>query len=247
MPASPRTWTVGALAKQTGLTVRALHHYEEIGLLAPSSRGANNYRLYSESDVARLQQIVALKQLGFTLERIADALRHKDMSPLTVIRLQIAHVQAALKDQQALLEKLGGFARILESKEKVSVEDLLAAIELSAAIEGHYSPEEHAVLRKRAEGIGEKKMRDVEAEWPRLMAEAKRHMDAGTDPGAPAMRKVAKRWKELVDLFTGGDPAMAAKVRKLYEDHPKATSHFGPDPAMMAYVQKAMEAAGIRI
>ncbi len=63
-------WKVGELAGRTGLSVRALHYYEEIGLLLPSRRTGSGHRLYSAEDVLRLQRIVSLRSLGFTLEEI---------------------------------------------------------------------------------------------------------------------------------------------------------------------------------
>src|SRR5258708_23593061 len=60
-----RTWKVGALAKATGLTVRTLHHYDEIRLLRPSARLAGGHRLYDAHDVARLSPIIRLRQLRF--------------------------------------------------------------------------------------------------------------------------------------------------------------------------------------
>jgi len=65
---------VGELARRTGLTVRALHHYDEIGLLRPSLRTEAGHRLYSEGDVARLQRVLSLRQLGFSLEEVRDCL-----------------------------------------------------------------------------------------------------------------------------------------------------------------------------
>lgn len=63
-------WKVGELAEQTGLSVRTLHYYDEIGLLTPSQRTASGHRLYAPGDVIRLQQIKSLRQLGFPLEEI---------------------------------------------------------------------------------------------------------------------------------------------------------------------------------
>jgi DNA-binding transcriptional MerR regulator len=54
---------VGELAKQTGISVRTLHYYDEIGLLSPSGRTESDYRLYAEADIVRLQQIMSLRQL----------------------------------------------------------------------------------------------------------------------------------------------------------------------------------------
>src|ERR1043165_2969683 len=68
-------WKVGQLAKRTGISVRTLHPYDQIGLLTPSHRTESGHRLYDRDDVVRLQQIVMLRQLGFALEEIAAALR----------------------------------------------------------------------------------------------------------------------------------------------------------------------------
>ena len=69
----PAKWKVGELARRTGVSVRALHHYEEIGLLVPSWRTESGHRLYSEPDIIRLTQIVSLRQIGLSLKRSRSA------------------------------------------------------------------------------------------------------------------------------------------------------------------------------
>jgi MerR HTH family regulatory protein len=82
------TWKVGELAGRTGLSVRALHHYEEIGLLVPSGRTRAGHRLYAEAEVLRLQQIVSLRALGFSLAEIRGCLDDDPgFSRVRVIRL----------------------------------------------------------------------------------------------------------------------------------------------------------------
>ncbi len=71
---------IGELAKQTGLSIRTLRYYDEIGLLVPSHRTEADYRLYSEADIARLQQILSLRQLGFALKEICDCLENPKFS-----------------------------------------------------------------------------------------------------------------------------------------------------------------------
>src|SRR5258707_3129991 len=70
-------------AKLSGVTVRALHHYDRLGLLKPSRHTRAGYRLYSESDIARLEQIVALKFIGLFFKQIKEVLRWKtgDLAP----------------------------------------------------------------------------------------------------------------------------------------------------------------------
>jgi DNA-binding transcriptional MerR regulator len=66
--------SVGDLARLTGVTVRALRHYDEIGLCKPSARSRAGYRQYTDADVLRLQQILVLRELGLPLTEIAEAL-----------------------------------------------------------------------------------------------------------------------------------------------------------------------------
>lgn len=73
-PQEGQAWKVGQLAASTGLTVRALHHYDHLGLVQPSARTPAGYRLYVESDVERLYQVLALRQLGLPLEAIGEVL-----------------------------------------------------------------------------------------------------------------------------------------------------------------------------
>src|SRR5439155_16209651 len=96
---------VGELSKRTGLTVRTLHHYDEIGLLRPSLHTGSGHRLYTEADVARLQQILSLRQLGFSLEQVRAALDRADFSPLEVIRLHVTRRKEQIALQQGLCER----------------------------------------------------------------------------------------------------------------------------------------------
>ena len=79
---------VGDLARRTGLTVRTLHHYDLIGLLKPSLHTESGHRLYTGRDVGRLQQVLSLRQLGFSLDEIRACLDQPGFSPLEVITLQ---------------------------------------------------------------------------------------------------------------------------------------------------------------
>ena len=74
----PASWKVDELAKQTGLSVRTLHYYDEIGLLSPSQRTEAGHRLYTADDIVRLQQVKSLRHLGFTLKEIRDYLNRPD-------------------------------------------------------------------------------------------------------------------------------------------------------------------------
>ena len=81
---------VGELAKRSGLTVRALHHYHAIGLLSPSARAENGYRLYGRDDIARLHQIQALRRFGLSLAEIGAFLDQPGVPLAGIVARQIA-------------------------------------------------------------------------------------------------------------------------------------------------------------
>src|SRR3982750_4640187 len=83
---------VGELARRTGLSIRTLHHYDEIGLLKPSQHSETGYRLYTAGDVARLQRVLSLSQLGFSLDEIRGCLDGPGFSPLEVVDLHLARL-----------------------------------------------------------------------------------------------------------------------------------------------------------
>jgi DNA-binding transcriptional MerR regulator len=105
-------FTVGELSKLTGVTVRALHHYDEIGLVRPSDRSRAGYRLYTDDDVLRLQQVLIFRELGLPLEEIASVIDRDDRD--TVLRrhrealvAKRARLDAMLAALDAALAKKG--------------------------------------------------------------------------------------------------------------------------------------------
>src|SRR5947208_6629094 len=97
---------VGELARRTGLTVRTLHHYDDIGLLKPSGHTEAGHRLYTAGDVARLQQVISLRHLGFSLEEVRACLDGPGFSPLEVIDLHRARLREQMDWQRQLAERL---------------------------------------------------------------------------------------------------------------------------------------------
>ena len=121
---------VGELAKRTGLTVRTLHHYDEIGLLKPSLHTEAGYRLYTAADVARLQQVLSLRQLGFALEEVRDCLDRPGFAPLEVIRLHVARLREQIELQRKLCERLETLAEHFRTAAEVSADEFLYTIEV---------------------------------------------------------------------------------------------------------------------
>lgn len=104
----PSPLKVGDLAKATGLSVRTLHYYDEIGLLSPSHRTRSGHRLYTAADIERLQRVMSLRQLGLRLEEIEGVIKDREGSPLALIERHLAHVREQIAVQQKLCARLKG-------------------------------------------------------------------------------------------------------------------------------------------
>lgn len=247
-----RVWKVGELAERTGLTVRALHHYDALGLLSPSGRTGSahgsGHRLYTASDVARLQQIVSLKQLGFALEEIREYLGRSDYDPRQVVRLHLERVRDQANELKRLEERLAALADALDKAETVSADEFLTAIEEMTMIETYYTPEQLEKLKARREAVGQERIDQVQAEWPILIAEVQAAVASGLDPTDPKAQALARRWFGLIEEFTGGDPGIFQSLNRMYQNEAQIQ---GMDMAAMRpsmdFIGKAAAAAGIAL
>jgi len=123
-------WQIGELAKQTGLSVRALRHYDELGLLIPSERTGSGYRLYAEVDVQRLYRIVALRQLGFPLEEIANMLDEDQPDLPETARRHLQRVEHDLEQLKRLRCRLAPMVEALSRAEDPSIDEFIEATEV---------------------------------------------------------------------------------------------------------------------
>lgn len=134
-PDDPPRWRVGQLAGATGVTVRSLHHYDEIGLLVPSERTAGGYRVYGEADVQRLYRILALRRLGFALSEIESILDADRPDLRETVRRHLAQVERDLARQRRLSQRLAEILGVLERSAEPTVDQFIDTVEAMAMIE----------------------------------------------------------------------------------------------------------------
>lgn len=232
---------VGTLAKQTGLSVRTLHHYDDIGLLRPSGRTPSGHRVYGAADVARLGQIQALRATGMALGEISDLLDRPGYSPQRVIQLHLDRLHAQIAVQTRLVDRLEQLAHHLNTAAPISVDDLCCIIEAMNAMDKYFTPEQQAELKERAANIPQGRMEEVGREWGEIIPAVRRHMEQGTAPDDPAIVALAERWRALVNEFTGGNREIAKNVRTMYAgEGERMTSQIpnAPTQEMFAYMGK---------
>ncbi|KVL27411.1 MerR family transcriptional regulator [Burkholderia territorii] len=232
---------VGELAKRSGLTVRTLHHYHAIGLLTPSARADNGYRLYDRDDVARLHQIQALRRFGLSLAEIGDYLNQPGTPLVELVAKQIASLDHQLAQAAQLRERLVHLHAQLAAGTEPELADWLTTLELMTVYDKYFSEEELARLPMY------RKSQTGDAEWIALVADVRALHDAGVPPEDERARALAGRWMALLVRDTNNDPRMLAKLNLMHEREPAMQSKLGISTALRDYVLRASAETKMRI
>ncbi|MDX6281112.1 MAG: MerR family transcriptional regulator, thiopeptide resistance regulator [Kribbellaceae bacterium] len=149
MNSEGRAWRVGELATATGLSVRALHHYDEIGLLQPVRRTGAGHRLYDEVDVRRLHRILALRGFGLSLGEVGRVLDGELGDPRALVRRQLEQVEQQLIAAERLRADLRGVLSGLEQEQEPSADKLIELMEGMTAMTRVFTAEEITELTER--------------------------------------------------------------------------------------------------
>jgi DNA-binding transcriptional MerR regulator/catechol 2,3-dioxygenase-like lactoylglutathione lyase family enzyme len=128
MTTEGRSLQIGELARSTGLTVRALRHYDTIGLVKASERTSAGYRLYTAADITRLYEVLALRGLGFSLQQVGALLEGDGADPHVAVRRQLKEVDRRIGDLRQLQVKLQRVLEFLGSGTEPSTDELLDII-----------------------------------------------------------------------------------------------------------------------
>lgn len=232
---------IGELAKRSGLTVRALHHYDAIGLLKPSARADNGYRLYDRNDIARLHQIQALRRFGLTLADVGAYLAQPGTPLTSIVARQIAMLDRQIEQAARLRERLAQLHRELVDGAQPELADWLKTLELMTMYDKYFSEEELARLPMYRNS-------QVPApEWAALVDEARALMDVGVAPEDERARALSVRWMTMLVRDTNGDPRFLAKLNLMHDREPSMQAHVGISLALRDYVLRAFSETKMRI
>lgn len=238
-------------ARLAGVTVRALHHYDRLGLLRPKHRSRAGYRLYSACDFTRLEQIVVLKFLGMPLQQIksllaaethlADALR-RQKSVLLAKRVQIDRAIQAISNAQSSFAPRG--AQDLQLLRNIIQE--IAMQNSTDWTKKYYSPEAQAKVEDRKKLWSPELQERVSRDWTQLFADIEAAIAAGENPGGAKAQGLAVRWRTLLEGFTAGDPEIQKGLNKMWADQsnwpdPQAR-RVKIKPQVVDFIMKAMHA-----
>jgi DNA-binding transcriptional MerR regulator len=235
------TWKIGELAKQTGITVRTLHHYHHIGLLSPSQFTESSHRLYTKDDIARLQQIISLKQLGFSLEDIKIFIENPNFNPVQVIKTQLDKVKEQIKLQEQLCVELEHIYKMLNRQQEIGTEEFIKLIEVIRINGQNYlTPEQIEKMQQLQDSFTPEEKRKMESEWTNFIKRLEDNFNKNMPVDKPEVIELAKLWKNMTSAFTGNDSELMKAAEKFHAENKQTYLQFGLTPELYRYLQSAV-------
>jgi DNA-binding transcriptional MerR regulator len=225
---------IGELAKASGLTVRALHHYDAIGLLSPSVRSEGGYRLYDHHDVARLHAIQALRRMGLGLREIGDMLASGATALPAIVDKQLRALDEEIRRATELRGRLALLNDTLASGTAPAMSDWLDSLALMSAGAKYFDVDELKALLHN--------LKRTEPEWRALMAAWRAEMAQGTPPDALHLQPLARRWINLSLRRVDGDFGRLGRWRQMVRDEPEVRRMNELDEELLAYIRPAVQA-----
>lgn len=247
-------WYITAFSRLTGVSVRALRHYDAIGLLKPSFRRSNDYRSYTQDDLVRLQLIIALKSMGFSLQDIKNLIEqsgnaaeclsaHKQFLDKTISSLQLAsacltdllsHMKQSGELDTRLLLLLGEVYKMAQTLKKSGAGTLFSPDQLKR----------YAELQREFDQISNEEKEAYSQAWDTLVAAVKKHVHQ--DPYSAIGQKYARQWMDLAQQYWGQDREIgsviweAYKHGKLPQDAPEFEGWPAITPDVVKWIDKAV-------
>lgn len=216
-------------AKRAGVTVRTLHHYDRLGLLRPMSYTEAGYRLYSEKSFVRLQQIVTLKFIGFSLKEIKEILNRDSYDLADSLRVQKEILKAKRQQLDSAVKAIEKAERVLSSGEETGWEAFAKIVEVINMQENmdwvkkYYTKEQLEELASRWNPEVQKK---AEEDWNNLFKDITEAKAQGEDPASGKSQSFVKRWDDLIEQFTGSNEGIRQSLTNLYSDQANWEGNF---------------------
>ncbi len=215
-------WTVKQVAKLSGVSVRTLHHYDEIGLLKPACVGANGYRYYGRDELLRLQQVLFHRELGFSLEEIGRVLDAAGFDRVAALKAHRGRLAADVARYRRLMKTIDQTLAALEGEQAMDEKGIYAGFD--------FDPKKQAAREARLiERFGEGVRPAIEKSLEILAQTSKADLQA---------RKAEQDAIEagLVEALAGGVPADSAGVQALMRrQHAWVAAWWGVKPGRQSF------------
>ncbi len=239
-------------AKETGVTVRTLHHYDRLGLLQPG-RTESGYRVYGERELIRLQRITVLKFIGCSLQEIKELVDRDPDDLRSTLELQQQALERRRRSLDGALKAVQQARSVLEDSGSADwhcLKQIVETIEMEQNMEWtkqYYSPDALQDLERRRQE-NPNLVEDGQKAWAVLLADCEQAVKEDVDPKSDRGHELAKRWIALVRAFTGGNPQVSQGLNKFYADQKNWPSSFKRpwSDEVDAFITEAKKAANLR-
>ncbi|MCW2961139.1 MAG: transcriptional regulator [Thermoleophilia bacterium] len=230
--------TVSEVAALAGVSVRTLHHYDEIGVLAPLARSEAGYRLYSPADVTRLREILTWRRLDVPLRQIPQLLEATGADRRAILEDQRARIGDRIDELEQLADALDRAISITEADIVDTNQDIIDAL-------GGFDPAEHGdetrqrwghtdsyrESARRTKQYTPEQWRTIRAEAEDLTEDLAALFDEGVDPASQVAVAASEAWRLHVGRwFYDLTPDMQRNLGEMYVEDPRFTAHYdGPE------------------
>lgn len=247
-------YTVKQVAKLSGVSVRALHHYDEIGLLKPACVGANGYRYYGREELLRLQQILFHRELGFSLEEIGRTLDAAGFDKVAALQAHRAKLEAQIRRYRELMHTIDQTLASLEGETKMDENAMYRGFDPQqqeayenelvdkhgAAMKGHI---DHA--KQGMAGWKQSDFDAMQAEAEAIEAAMAKALKDGLPPDAAAVKALMARQHAWVSKGWNREAPLEAfaGLGQMYVDDPRFRARYdGRQAGLAEYMAAAMKA-----
>lgn len=234
---------IGELAKRTGLTVRTLHHYDDIGLLRPSVRSDAGYRLYNRKDIERLHRIQALRRMDLSLAEIAALLENDGAGLQQVIEQQIALLDRQAERTIQLRDRLKLLLERVSQNVEPDLPDWLVTLEMMTMYDKYFTSDELAKIR----ALKAQENSTFLSESTAMVKRIRECLDNNIPPESEEVQALSTPWMALAHRRMDGDARLIRKLDSLHRNEPIAQALTGVDGAMIDYMARASVAYRMKV
>jgi MerR family transcriptional regulator, thiopeptide resistance regulator len=211
-------------ARRTGVTVRALHFYDRLGLLKPRGRTASGYRFYGDDGFARLQQIVTFKFIGFPLREIKRLLDKKGSNLAISLRAQRRTLEAKREQLGRALKAISKAEDLLNAKKnpgEKAFRKIIETIQMQTNTDWstqYYNTEAQKLIEERKSLWSPELQKQTEEAYAALFKDIESAAARNLDPTGVEGQALAERHTQLVEAFTGGHGAIREGLTQMWQD-----------------------------
>lgn len=229
------------LARAAGVSVRTLRYYDKIGLLE-ARRDSAGHRLYQQDDLIRLQQIRLLQFVGLTLEQIRASLREpRTLGQSLELQLRV------LRERQSQLDRI---VRVLTNatEGELDLVTVIKAIEQETTMDWFkkfYDDETWDKVQRRAQNYTPERQQADQKRWQDLFEDARRLQGERLENAE--VQELGRRYKAIIDEFTGGDPKILEALKAMHAQGPPPGAPDMGNAILKDFLSQAMAAAGLRL